>query len=147
MSKILLHDIGHSHAQPRRKVLRRHCLLFPGILQQLNHTIREPLHVTRRIEFDRQFLPLCHLPKVHQVSANNGHAIGAGQMCNAAASRGRRVRHDRNSGALKQIGQRIFRHIAAKLNAIISRTQPTDRLRITRRLRVVSAGDHEFGIG
>jgi hypothetical protein len=68
-------------------------------------------------------------------------------MRNAAASRGRRVRHDRNSGALEQIGQRIFQHIATKFNAIISRTQLSDRLRISRRLWMVSAGNHEFGLG
>jgi len=33
VAEILLHDIGHGHAQPGREIPRGHRLLFPGILK------------------------------------------------------------------------------------------------------------------
>jgi hypothetical protein len=52
VAKILLHDIGHGHAQAGREILRGHRLLFSGVLQQLDQAVREPLRVSWRIELD-----------------------------------------------------------------------------------------------
>jgi hypothetical protein len=142
MAKILLHDIGHGHAKTRGEILRRQGSLLPGVLQQLNNAVRKPLRVSRRIEFDGQLFALRHLPEVRQISADNRHSISAGQMRNPAASRGRRVGHDRNRGALKQIGQRLLWNVAAELDAGISRTLSPDRFRVACGLGMISAGNH-----
>lgn len=111
-------------------------------MQQLNEAFREPLRVSRRIEFDGQLFALRHLPEVRQISADNRHPISAGQMRNTAASRGRRVGHDRDRGALKQIGQRLLWNVAAELDAGISRALLADRLCVARGLGMISAGNH-----
>jgi hypothetical protein len=51
--KILLHDVGHGHAQPGREILSRHGVLLLGILQELDEAVRKPLCVSRWIELDR----------------------------------------------------------------------------------------------
>jgi hypothetical protein len=68
-------------------------------------------------------------------------------MRDAAASRGRRVRHDCDRGALKKSGQLIFRNIAAKFYASVSGTLSPNGLRVTRGLRMVASGNHELGFG
>ncbi len=142
MAKILLNDIGHGHAKTRGEILRRQGSLLPGVLQQVNHAVRKPLRVSRRIEFDGQLFALRHLPEVRQISADNRHPISASQMRNTAASRGRKVGHDRDGGALKQIRQRLLRNVAAELDAGISRTLLADRLCVACGLGMISAGDH-----
>jgi len=142
VAKILLNDIGHGHAKTRGEILRRQGSLLPGVLQQVNHAVRKPLRVSRRIEFDGQLFPLRHLPEVRQISADNRHPISASQMRNTAASRGRRVGHNGDRGTLQQIRQRLLRNIAAELDAVISRALSPDRFRVARGLGMISAGNH-----
>jgi hypothetical protein len=142
--KILLHDIGHGHAQPGREILSRHRLLLFEILQEPDQAVRKPLRVSRRIEFDGQLLALRHLPEVGQVSADDRYAIGTGQVSNAAASRGRRVWHDRDGGTLKQVRQCIFGDIAPELDARVLGAQLPDQVGVARCLWMVSPGNHQL---
>ncbi len=69
------------------------CCLF-GILEELNQAVGKSLRVPGRIKFDGELFASRHLPEVGQISADDGHAISACQVRDAAASRGGRVRHD-----------------------------------------------------
>ncbi len=88
-----------------------------------------------------------HLPEVHQIGAHNGHAISARQVRDAAASRGRGIGHHGDGGTLKQIGQRVFRNVSAELDARVSGAALFDGFDVAGRLRVVTTGNHEFGVG
>jgi hypothetical protein len=101
MAKIFLHDVGHGHAQGRREILCRHPLLLLRILQQVDEAFGETLSVSWWIKLDGQFLPQSHLPEVGQISGNDRHAVSAGQVSHAAATRRRRIGHDRDGRALK----------------------------------------------
>jgi len=63
-----------------------------------------------------------------------------------AASCGGRVRHHRHSRTLEQFWQVIFRYVSAKLDALISFALPLHGFDITRRLRMISSSDYEFGL-
>jgi hypothetical protein len=80
------------------------------------------MHVSRWIKFHRQFLALRHLPEVSQIGGDNGYTVGARQVSDTAASRRRGIWHDRDAGVLKQIGKRVFSHIAQEFDAVISST-------------------------
>jgi hypothetical protein len=144
--KIFLDDIRHSHAKSRREIPRRHGLLPGWILEELNQAVGESLRVPGGIKFDGELLSLCHLPEVRQISADDGHAVSACQVRDAAASGGGRVRHDCDCGFLKQVWQRIFRNIAAELDARIIRAQLSHQVGVACRLRMVPASNYEFGI-
>ena len=146
MAKIFLDDIRHSHAKSRREIPRRHCLLPGRIFEELNQTVGESLRVARGIKFDGELLSLCHLPEICQIGADDGHAVSACQVRDAAASGGGRVRHDCDCGFLKQVWQRIFRNITAEFDARIVGAQLSHQVGIACRLGMVSASDDEFGI-
>jgi hypothetical protein len=71
-------------------------LLPVRILQQIDNALGEALIIPRRIKLYGEFLGLRHLPEIGQIRAHNRHAISARQVSHAAASRGRRIRHDSN---------------------------------------------------
>jgi hypothetical protein len=146
VAKIFLDDIRHGHAKSRREIPRRHGLLRGWIFEELNQTVGESLRVAWGIKFDGELFSLCHLPEVRQISADNGHAVGACQVRDPAASGGGRVRHDCDCGFLKQVWQRIFRNITAEFDARIIRAQLSHQVGIACRLRMVSASNDEFGI-
>jgi hypothetical protein len=101
MPQILLHHVGHSHAQRSRKILCRQALQFSWIPQQADQALGKTFCTSRRIKFDRQLFPNSHLAKIGNVCRNNRHTVSAGKMGHAAASGGRRVRHHGHTGALE----------------------------------------------
>jgi hypothetical protein len=88
VAEILLYDVRHSHAERRSEVLRSHLLLFFRILEKSEQAVRQVLSVPGLIELDRQFFSFRHLPEVCEVGADDGDAVGAGQMSDPAAARG-----------------------------------------------------------
>lgn len=143
VAKILLYDVRHRHPQACREILRRHRPLLHSVLQQCDDTVRKPFFVSRRIEFDGQFLTLGHLPEVRQIRANDGHSVSTGKMSDTAASSGGRIWHDCNARPLKQIGQSIFGDISPELDARVPGAELFDGVCVARRLGMVSAGNHQ----
>lgn len=86
----------------------------------MDQAVREPSRVSGRIKLEGEFLFLRHLPEVRQIRANDRDSVGTRQMGNTTASRGRRVGHDSDSGALKQIWQRVLWDIAAEFDSRIA---------------------------
>jgi hypothetical protein len=101
VTKILLHDAGHGHAQSCGEILRCHRALFLRVLQQLDETVRQPLGISGRIELNGQLFALGHLAKISQIGANDWYAKRACQVGNPAAPSGRRIGHDRRGAALE----------------------------------------------
>lgn len=147
MSQILLHHIGHSHAESSGEVLDRHSLLLFAVLQKVEQAARKSLGISWWVKFDGQFLALCHLPEIGDVGGYHRNPVRTCKMCHTAASRRRGVRHNRNRGRLEQLGQIIFRNVTAKLDALIPSALPLHRVDVARSLRMIAAGDYEFGIG
>ena len=85
--QILLHDIGHRHAQRGRKILRRHALVPFRILQQVLQAVGQTLSISRREEFNGQLFRLRHLAEVPEIRADDRHSVSAGEMSHATASR------------------------------------------------------------
>jgi hypothetical protein len=94
MSQILLDDHGHGHAKSCGEVLHRHGLLFFCVRQQINQTSGQVFRVSGLIKLDRYFLTLGHLAEIWKIRAGYRHPVCAGQMCNAATTRRRRIGHD-----------------------------------------------------
>jgi len=67
MPYVLLHYIRHGHAQACGKVLHRHPVLLFRVLKEVHQAIGEPLRISRRIEFDGEFLALRHLPEIGNI--------------------------------------------------------------------------------
>jgi hypothetical protein len=88
VAQILLHDGRHGHAQRCSEVLRSHFALPLGVCEQLDQAPRKILRISRLIKIEREFLPGCHLPEVGNVRGDDGHTVGAGQVCDTAASGG-----------------------------------------------------------
>jgi hypothetical protein len=105
------------------------------------------LDLSRRIKLNGQFLSLRHLAEVHQVGTNDGYTIRTGEMGHTAASRGGRIRHDRDGSTLEQIRECVFRHIAAEFDSIVARPLLLNGFRVTSGLRVVAPGNHQLRFG
>lgn len=116
-------------------------LLF--VLQQFNQAIGQSLRVAGRIELDRKIFSLRHLPEVGEIGADDRHSVSTRQVRDAAASGGRGVRHDGHARALKQIGQGVFRNIAAKFDLVPVGAELAHQVSVARGLRMVSSGNHE----
>jgi hypothetical protein len=67
MPYVLLHYIGHGHAQARGEILHRHPVLFFRVLQEVRQAIGESLRISGRVKFDGEFLALRHLPEVGNI--------------------------------------------------------------------------------
>ncbi|HEX6822623.1 MAG TPA: hypothetical protein VF123_11235 [Candidatus Sulfotelmatobacter sp.] len=67
MPYVLLHHVGHGHAQAGGEILHRHLVLLFRVLKKVRQAISESLRVSRRIEFDGEFLALRHLPEVGDI--------------------------------------------------------------------------------
>ena len=101
VAQVFLHHVGHRHAQSRREILRRHCILFVRIVQYAIQAVGESLSIPGRIEIYRQFFTLTHLPEIRKISTDDRHAKSARQMRYAAATGGRRIRHHRYTRSLE----------------------------------------------
>lgn len=145
MSQIFLHDVRHGHAQAGREILHRHSLLFLWVFQKLEEAICKSLGIPWRIKFDGEFFGLCHLPEIRYVGADNRHAVRASQMRYAAAPRGRRVRHHRDSRTLEQICQIVLSYISAKFDAVLACALLLHRLDVAGSLRMISARNYQSG--
>lgn len=64
-------------------------------------------------------------------------------MRNAAATGRRRVRHDRDGRALKQLRQIVFGYVSEKLDAFVSGTLGFHRLDVALCLRMVATRNHK----
>jgi hypothetical protein len=62
-------------------------LLF-RILKKVPQAIGQSLRISRRIEFDRKFFALRHLPEIGNVGRDNRHTVSACQVRNTAATGG-----------------------------------------------------------
>lgn len=142
VAQIFLDDVRHSHSQCGRKILRRHRLLFCGILQQLNKAVCETLCVPGREKIDGKFFAQRHLAEIREIGANNRYSIRARQMGDAAASSGRRIGHHRDCGILKALRKRFFRDVAAEFYLRITGALELHRVRVASRLRMISASDN-----
>lgn len=89
MPYVLLHHVGHGHAQARGEILHRHPVLLFRVLKKVRQAIGQALGISRRIKFDGQFFPLRHLPEIGNIGRDNRHTVGACQVRNAAATRRR----------------------------------------------------------
>jgi hypothetical protein len=101
LTQVLLHDVGHCHAQSSRKVLRRHGLLRLAILEHGDERIRQSLRIPRRIELDCEVLAVRHLAEIDEVCTKNRHAVGARKVRYAAAASRRGIGHDGDAGTLE----------------------------------------------
>jgi hypothetical protein len=99
--QILLHHVGHRHAQCGREVLRCHRVLFFWIFEQAMQAVSQSFSIPWRIELYRQFFTLCHLAKIWKISTHHGHAKRARQMRHTAAASGGRIRHHRDARFLE----------------------------------------------
>ncbi len=104
------------------------------------------MRISRREEIDRQFFTLTHLPEIWQIGTDNRDAKSTCQVCHSAASRGRRIRHYRDRGALKQIGQITLGDVAAKLDSSISRTLLAHGFDVARRLWMIASRDYQSSL-
>jgi hypothetical protein len=89
MPYVLLHHIRHGHAQARGEILHRHPVLLFRVLKEVRQAIGESLRISRRIEFNGEFLALRHLPEVGNIGRDNGYTVSARQVRNTAATGGR----------------------------------------------------------
>jgi hypothetical protein len=93
LTEILLHDVGHGHAQRGGKIALRHCLLFFGILQKPDQAAGQICRISRLIELNRQFFSIAHLAEIRQIGADDRHSEGAGKVCHSTAAGRRGIRH------------------------------------------------------
>lgn len=147
VAQVFLHHVRHGHAQPRREILHRHGLFLLRILEQSHQAVGEALRVSRWIKLDGKLLALRHLTKVSQISTDNGNPVGAGEMCNATASRRRRIWHHGEAGALKKIRQPVFRNITQEFDPRIPGALLFSRFRVPCSLRVIATGNYKFRPG
>jgi hypothetical protein len=112
----------------------------------LDQAVGKTLSIPWRIKLDSELFSLRHLPEVNQIGANDRYTISARQVRDAAASRGRRVGHDRDGGALKQIGQRVFRNVSAELDSRIPGALLLNGFGVASSLRMISTGDHKLSV-
>jgi hypothetical protein len=99
--QILLHHVGHGHAQCSREVLRRHRVLFFRIFQHAMQAISQSFSIPGRIELYRQFFTFCHLAEIRKISTHHWHAKRTRQMRHTAATGGGRIRHHRDARFLE----------------------------------------------
>lgn len=147
VAKIFLHDVGHRHPQPRGKVSHRHCLLLLIIPKEPNQTIRQGLPVPSFVEFDCQFLTICHLSKICDIRTHDRDAVSTRQVSDSAAPSRRAVRHNRHRRTLKQRRKLIFIDVTSEFNSRVVPPFSSYRFDITRSLRMVSSRDHQLGVG
>jgi hypothetical protein len=147
MTQILLHDGWHGHAERGRKILGCHRLLLCRVGQKANQASSQVLRVPRLIKINRQLFTVRHLAEVRQVGTHNWNAVSASEMCNAATTRRRGVRHDRDGRPLEHIRQSILLHVAGELNIGLADALLLDRLHVTSGLGMVPAADDQPGIG
>jgi hypothetical protein len=67
MPYVLLHHIGHGHAQARGEILHRHPVLLFRVLKEVRHAIGESLSISRGIKLNGEFFALRHLPEVSNI--------------------------------------------------------------------------------
>lgn len=67
MPYVLLHHIGHGHAQARGEILHRHPVLLFRVLKEVRQAVGESLRISRRIKLNGEFLALRHLPEVGNI--------------------------------------------------------------------------------
>lgn len=89
VAQIFQDDVRHGHAQSGGKILLCHVLLFGGIRQKTDQTIREIFGLARLVKFNRHSLAVRHLAKIFQIGANNWDSVGASQMRDSATPCGR----------------------------------------------------------
>jgi hypothetical protein len=87
MAEILLHSIGHGHAQGSGKVSLGHRLLFFGIFQKSNQAVGQVSCISWAIEFNGELFAIRHFAKVGEIGAYDRHSVSACQMGDATASR------------------------------------------------------------
>jgi hypothetical protein len=87
MAHVLLDNGGHRHPQSRRKILLRHRLLSCRLAQEPDQAGRQVFGTAGAIELNRQFFAIRHLAEVGKISTDDRHAVGAGEMGDAAAPR------------------------------------------------------------
>jgi hypothetical protein len=105
------------------------------------------MRVPGLIELDGKFFAVGHLTEIGQVRAHNGYAVGASQVGNTAASGRRRIRHDGDGRTLEQTRQLILIHVAGELDRGIPTVLFLQRVYVASRLRMVSPGDDQLGVG
>ncbi|MGA7301752.1 MAG: hypothetical protein WBX10_15675, partial [Candidatus Sulfotelmatobacter sp.] len=76
VAQIFQDDVWHGHAQSGGKILLCHVLLFCGIRQKTDQTIREIFGVARLVKFNCHPFAVGHLAKIFQVRANDWNAVG-----------------------------------------------------------------------
>lgn len=101
MTQIFLDDGRHRLAQSGGEILYSHGLLLSRVGQQSNQAGGQIFGAPGPIELNRQFLYVGHLAEVGKIRADDGYAVSAGQMRDAAATGGRRIRHHGDRGTLK----------------------------------------------
>ena len=89
VAQIFQDNVRHGHAQGGGKILLCHILLFGAIGQKADQTIGKIFGVARLVKFNCHPLAIGHLAKIFQVCANNWNSVGAGQVRDSAATRGR----------------------------------------------------------
>jgi len=102
--------------------------------------------LSRLVELDGDIFAVRHLTKIWKIRTYNGHSVGTCQVCDAATTSGRRIRHHRNRGTLENIWQAILIQIAGKLHSRIVSPLFLDRLNITGSLWMVPAGNDQFDV-
>jgi hypothetical protein len=88
VAKILLHDVGHGHAEGGSEVLGGHLLLLFRILEKSDQAICQVLIIPRLIELDRELLSFRHLAEVWDVGAYDRDTVCAGQVSDSTAAGG-----------------------------------------------------------
>jgi len=96
-------------------------------------------------KLDRQFFDIRHLAKIGEIGAQDRNPVGTRQVGNATATSRRRIGHYGDRRALEQVWQLVLMHIAGELDPRIPRAFFLHRFHISRRLRMVAAGNHQFG--
>jgi hypothetical protein len=147
MAQIFQNDVGHRHAKGRGKILLRHCLLAGRVSKEANQASGQILSVAGFVKLNRHPLAIGHLAKILKVRAHDRNSVGTGQVRDTAATRGRRVRHDRDGRVLEKIGQSILMHVAGEFDFRVCRALVFHRLHIARGVRMVPSSNHQPGVG
>lgn len=80
-----MNDRRHRHPQRRREILYSHRLLLLRTRQKCDQATCQVVRIAWFVEVNRNILAVRHLPKIRQVRTNDRHAVGTGEMRDAAA--------------------------------------------------------------
>jgi len=115
-------------------------------LQQTNQAIRQIIRIARTIELNRELLFVRHLPEIFEICADHRHAVCTRKMRYPAATGRRRIRHYQGRCTLKQVLDLVFLYVSEEVDSRVGRVFTGDRLYVSRRLRMITPGNHQFHI-